>query len=84
MIVLGFVLALGLAAVSLGVAGITLWSGWRAVQDELVPSFKVAPPNPGSVVLTLVSVVLPLLMIGGFTVYLAYWLLNLGISAVTG
>ncbi len=82
MVIVGFVLVLGAVALAVGVAGIMLWSGWRAFKDELIPGFRTVPPRPRSLVLTLVGVVLPLLFIVAFTLYLAVTLLQLGVNAL--
>lgn len=81
MVVLGFVLILALVALSLAVAAVSLWSGWRALRDEVLPGFRSNPPGPGALVLTLLGVVLPLLAIAVFTLYLALVLLQRGVAA---
>jgi hypothetical protein len=82
MAIVGFVLILGAVALAVAVAAITLWSGWRAFQDELIPGFRTVPPRPRTLVLTLVGVVLPLLAIAVFTLYLAITLLQRGVNAL--
>ncbi len=81
---IGFLLALGIAALAVVIAGVTLWSGWRALDEEIRPNFKTSPPGPRSIVLTFIGVVLPLLMIAAFTLYLAVWVLRAGVAALSG
>ena len=80
MTVLGSILIVSAALLSLLVAGLTLWSGWRAFQDELIPGFRTVPPRPRSVVLTALGVVLPLAAIAAFTFYLAVVLVQLALN----
>lgn len=80
--VLSSILMLGAALVSLFVAGLTLWSGWQAFHDELLPGFRTVPPRPRSVVLTVLGFVLPLAAIAAFTLYLAAVLVQLSLSAL--
>ena len=82
MTIIGIVLTLGLAIVVLGAAGLMLWSGWLALKQEVLPGFKMVRPGPGSVVLTLLGLILPILLIGVFTLYLAIWLVRLGFGAL--
>lgn len=82
MAVLGSILILGAALLSFVVAGLTLWGGWRAFHDELLPGFRTVPPRPRSVVLTALGVVLPLIAIAAFTCYLAVVLIQLSLSAL--
>lgn len=82
MAVIGFILILGAVVLAVAVAVITLWSGWRAFQDELIPGFRTVPPRPHAIVLTFIGVVLPLLAIAVFTLYLAVTLLRLGVNAL--
>ncbi|HEX6289223.1 MAG TPA: hypothetical protein VFZ66_08535 [Herpetosiphonaceae bacterium] len=82
MTIIGVVLVLGLAVVAAGAAGLMLWSGWLALKDEVLPGFRMVRPNPGSLVLTALGVVLPILMIAAFTLYLAIWMLQVAFSAL--
>lgn len=70
-----------LAVAVLLVGGITLWSGWRALRDELRPGFITRPPGARSLSLTALGVVLPVLMIVAFTLYTALALLQVAIGA---
>jgi len=80
--IIGVLLVLGLAVVALGAAGLMLWSGWLALRDELLPGFKVSRPGPGSIALTLIGVIAPILIIGAFIVYLAIWLVRTAFVAL--
>lgn len=82
MTIIGAILVWGAALLAVAVAAVTLWSGWRALRDEVLPGFRTRPPGPRSIVLTLVGVLLPLGAIGAFTLYLAAVLLRLGASAL--
>ncbi len=81
MVVVGSILVLAAAVLALAVAGLTLWSGWRAFRDELIPGFRTVPPRPRSLILTALGVVLPLLVIAAFTLYLAGVLVQLSLGA---
>lgn len=82
MVLVGAVLVLVFALIALGVAGLTLWSGWTAFRDELQPGFKTVPPGPRSISLTVLGVVVPVLAIVIFTLYLAVELVRLAIAAL--
>lgn len=82
MVVVGVLGVAVLAMIALAVAGVTLWSGWRAAQDELLPGFKTRPPGARSLSLTLLGVVLPVLVIAAFTLYLTIALLQLAVAAL--
>ena len=82
MTIIGVVLVLGLAVMALGGAGLMLWSGWLALRDELLPGFKMVRPGPGSIALTLIGVVAPILIIGAFILYLAAWLVRTALVAL--
>jgi hypothetical protein len=80
--IIGVVLVLGLAVVAIGAAGVMLWTGWLALRDEVLPGFKMVRPGPGSIALTLIGVVVPILMIGTFSLYLAIWLVRTAFAAL--
>ena len=82
MAVVGSILVLAAALLALGVAGLTLWSGWSAFRDELLPGFRTVPPRPRSLILTVLGVVLPLFAIAAFTLYLAGVLVQLSLAAL--
>lgn len=77
MIVVGVVLVIGMMLLAIVLAGLTLWSGWRAVRDELGRNFRSSPAGPSSFVLTLLGVVVPVVAIAFFLLALAYWLIGL-------
>ena len=81
MVVLGSISILTAAALALAVAGLMLWSGWRAFRDELLPGFRTVPPRPRSVVLTVLGVLLPIAGIAAFTLYLAGVLVQLSLNS---
>jgi uncharacterized membrane protein YecN with MAPEG domain len=83
LLALGIVFLVGGAVLALLVAGVTLWSGWRATQDELRPGFKTSPPRSSGLVLTLIGVIVPILIIGAFTIWLSIVLLQLAVSAMS-
>jgi hypothetical protein len=80
--IIGVVLVWGFALAALAVAGLMLWSGWLAFKEELLPGFKVSPPSPGSIALTLLGVALPIVVTAIFTLYLAIWLVQSGLAAL--
>ncbi len=82
MTVIGMIVTLGLAIVVFGGAGLIFWAGWLALKQEVLPGFKTVPPGPGSLILTLLGVILPIVLIGVFTLYLAIWLVRLGFGAL--
>ncbi len=81
MLITGTLLALGAAGLALAVAGVTLWGGWLALRDELVPGFRTVPPRPRSILLTGIAVLLPIVAIAAFTLYLAVTLVQRAVSA---
>ncbi len=81
MVVIGTLLALAAAGLAVAVAGVTLWAGWLALRDELLPGFRTVPPRPRSILLTGVAVLLPLVAIALFTLYLAVVLVQRAVSA---
>ena len=82
MIVVGiFVLAV-FVVIALGLAGLMVWSAAHAFRDELQPSFKMSPPGPGSITLTLLGVVAPVALIVAFALALALQLVRLATSAL--
>ena len=83
MALIGALLVWGAAALAVGVAALTLWSGWLALRDELLPGFRTRPPGPRSIALTALGVLLPLVAISAFTLYLAVILLQLGVGALS-
>lgn len=82
MTIIGAVLNLGFAVVAVAAAAVVLWSGWVTLRDEVRPGFKSVRPGPGSIVLTLLGVVFPVVMIALFTLYLAIWLINVSFAAL--
>lgn len=82
MAIIGALGVIVLAGVVLAVGGVTLWSGWRAVRDELRPGFRTRPPGPRSLSLTVIGVALPVLLIAAFTLYTALALLQVAIGAL--
>ena len=74
--VVGSVVAAGLALLAILFAAILLISGWHALRGELLPGFRIDPPRPRSVGLAVLGVLLPILLIAAFTAYLAAWLLG--------
>jgi hypothetical protein len=82
MAVLGLIMALLLALLSLAATGLMLWSGWLAYRNELHPGFKTRPPGPRSISLTLLGFAFPVLLIGAFTLYLAFALVRMGFNAL--
>ena len=75
--IVGWIVVLGLALLAIAFTALLLASGWNAVREELWPGFRMDPPRPRSLALTLLGVVLPVLLIAALTTYLAIWLLGL-------
>lgn len=82
MLWLGFLATLILAAISVAAAVVVLWSGWHAYRGELKAGFKVSPPGPRSISLSLIGVAIPIVLIAMFTIYLAVMLLRVGFNAL--
>lgn len=82
MAIVGALFVLVFALIALGVAALTLWSGWLAFRDELQPGFKTSPPGPRALSLTLIGVIVPVLAIVIFTLYLAVQLVLLATNAL--
>jgi hypothetical protein len=61
---------------------VVLWSGWHAYRGEMKPGFKVSPPGPRSISLSLIGVAIPILLIAVFTIYLAIMLVRVGLDAL--
>ncbi len=81
MVITGMLLALAAAGLSVALAAVTLWSGWLALRDELLPGFRTVPPRPRSILLTGIAVLLPICAIALFTLYLAVVLVQRVVSA---
>ncbi len=78
MIILGTLGVSAIIVVALVLAGILLYSGWRAVRDELAArNFRSQPPHVGSIGLTLLGVILPVVMLTLFLAALAASLFGL-------
>lgn len=72
-----------LIIIALAVAALTAWSGWRAVQDELVRrNFRSQPPRPSDLALTVLGVVWPVLATSFFLIALAVWLVGVIMRAL--
>jgi hypothetical protein len=82
MTIIGVLLVLGLAVGAIGAAGLMLWSGWLALRDEVLPGFKSVRPGPGSIALTLIGVVGPIIVIAVFILYLAIWMVRTAFVAL--
>ncbi|MBA3944714.1 MAG: hypothetical protein H0X37_09160 [Herpetosiphonaceae bacterium] len=75
MIVLGTLGLVAIISAALVVAGVTFYGGWRALGDELVRrNFRSQPPGLGTLGLTLLGLILPVLLITLFLVAFAAWL----------
>ncbi len=70
--------------IALVLAGVLFYSGWRALRDELVVrNFRSEPPGAGSLGLTLLGLILPILLITLFLLALAAWLLGRLLSPIS-
>lgn len=66
-----------LALVALAFAVLLLISGWNGMREELLPSFRIDPPGPRTLSITLIGIVLPVILIALFCGYLALRLIEL-------
>ena len=80
MVFVGGIIAFLLALAAIVFTAILLVSGWNALREEIFPNFRVSPPRPPTVALTLLGVVLPVVLIAAFTAYLAIWLIGMFIA----
>ncbi len=73
----GAIVVAALALVALVFTALLLVSSWNAIHEELLPNFRIDPPGPRALGMTLVGMILPVMLIALFTGYLAVSIIGL-------
>ena len=77
MAIAGVLVLVLLALIALAVTLLLVASGWNAVHGELLRGFRIDPPRPRDLALSLLGIIAPVLLTAAFTGYLALWLIGM-------
>ena len=75
--IIGSIGAVGLSLLAIAFTASLFVSAWNALREEVAPGFRMDPPGPRSLVLTLCGVVLPILLLAALSTFLAISLLRI-------
>ncbi len=81
MIILGLLGLASVALLAITFTALMLVSAWNALREELVPGFRIDPPDLRSIGLALIGLVLPVALIAAFSAFCAIWLLGVASGA---